>query len=268
MPAHPNPLMRLGRDVMRGTLFQKKRAYFTIDDGPTCDRRHRVGALAARGVPCLWFCTGRELEQRPDDALYTIRRGGVIGNHAFSHPYFSRIPLEQCSDEIGRTDELIDKLYQQSGVPRPIKAFRFPFGDKGGSHDYFRAKPYTPAGRARMQEIQRMLRALGYAQPAFADVTYRHYREAGLRDDADWFWTFDVTEWGLFQDPPAHGMDSLQKVVARLERDAPHRWEGLNDKRSADIVLMHDHVETTGVFEQILDRLLAKGIEFQPIPVS
>ena len=177
--------------------------------------------------------------------------------------------MDQCFLELQRTDAIIDRLYKDVGIPRPMKAFRFPWGDKGGSNDYFTNKPYTPQGQQRKDQIQQSLEELGYTQPKFPGITYRYYRQAGLLDDCDWYWTYDVLEWNLHVEKPLFGLTSLEKVLAFMERDAPERWAGLNHKGSEDILLMHDHSATTNVFGTILDHLIKnKKFVFKPIPIA
>jgi len=97
-----------------------------------------VDILYQYGIQPIWFCIGSEIEKRPEDVIYSIRKGGIIGNHSYSHPRFSQISLEECFEEIEKTDRIIDSIYREAGVARPIKAFRFPYGDKGEDNNFSR----------------------------------------------------------------------------------------------------------------------------------
>lgn len=243
----------------------QKAAYLTIDDAPTRDFRAKVDYLAERSIPAIFFCIGRQMEERPEDTIYAIHKGFVIGNHTYSHPHCSELTVEEVCEEIRRTDVIVEDIYQRAGVSRPGKFFRFPYGDKGGLQP-FAYQPLTEEGLARKVAIQAYLRDLGYTQPVFADVTYAHYREAGLLDDVDWYWTYDCFEWSVFHPQPVYGITSLEKVLERMDENVPEGGRGLNVPGSAEIVLTHDHAESTEIFWPIIDRLVAKGLQFQPIP--
>jgi peptidoglycan/xylan/chitin deacetylase (PgdA/CDA1 family) len=239
-----------------------KTAYLTIDDAPSATMGEKVDYLCAKGVPAVWFCKGSLLEQRPGVAIGAIQKGFLLGNHAYDHPHFSDLELEECFSQIRRTDEILEQVYGQAGTARPTKCFRFPYGDKGGLNYSQVFEPYSEDGLARKQALQDYLRELGYTQPRWEAVTYRYYRDGGLADDVDWYWTYDVLEWSIFRDEHQFGIDSLEKVFARMEEDEPEGGRGLNYEGSAEIVLIHDHLQTAPYFQPLVERLLAKGLEF------
>ncbi|MBI5723591.1 MAG: polysaccharide deacetylase family protein [Planctomycetes bacterium] len=241
----------------------RKTAYLTIDDAPSRDFAQKADYLISRGIPAVWFCAGRSLEKNSDIMADAIRKGFVVGNHSYGHPQFSDLTVEQAYDQIRRTDEILDRIYAMSGRKRPGRFFRFPYGDKGGSthSDFFKA--CSLEGRKHKEAIQSSLRELGYTQPRFADVTYPYLRKAGMFDDADWFWSYDVHEWSITKTEPTHGVGSLEKIFERMDETAPEEGRGLNTSGSAEIVLMHDHAATTEYFAPIVDRLLAKGLDFR-----
>ena len=107
----------------------KQVGYLTIDDAPSADFLNKVKLLTSKEIPALFFCRGQYLEERPDDGIYAIKKGFVLGNHSYSHPRFSELSLNECFQEIKQTDEIIDKIYQDADVTRPAKLFRFPYGD-------------------------------------------------------------------------------------------------------------------------------------------
>ena len=241
----------------------QKTAYLTIDDGPSADWEVKLDFLAARGVPAVWFCEGGFLAAHPEFAPKAIALGHVVANHSYDHPRFSDLTVGECKEQIQRTDDLIEQSYARSGTPRPAKFFRFPYGDKGGLRYADVFGPYEGEGARRKDELQSFLRDLGYWQPAFPRVTYRYYRQAGLLTDVDWCWTFDCGEHEMAVPDPPDAQECLARVFAQMERDEPEREYGLNCLDSEDIVLIHDHPETTDMFPQIMDRLLAKGIRFR-----
>jgi peptidoglycan/xylan/chitin deacetylase (PgdA/CDA1 family) len=262
-----------------------KVAYLTIDDAPSVDMRQKIDFLAEKQIPVVWFCIGDLIAQRPDAVVYAIQKGGVIGNHTYTHPYCSQIELDTIYDEIRRTDALIDDIYRQAGVNRPAKYFRFPFGDKGAPDPDFSFR-YTGEALERKEAIQAFLRAEGFTQPAFEGITYAGYRSLGLLDDVDWLFegityagyrslgllddvdwlcTYDCMDWSIYSSQPQFGITSLEAVFARMEENVPDGMRGLNTPGSEEIILVHDHPETTPYFAPIIQRLLDKGIVFKAV---
>lgn len=210
-----------------------KLAYLTIDDAPSADTPRKVDYLVAKGIPAIWFCRGEFIEREREHARYIVEQGFVIGNHSYDHPRFSTLPLDQCVDQIARTDVLIDVVYNEAGSPRPAKAFRFPFGDKGGRN------------KAALQEY---LRGEGYTQPVFCGIAHDWYFKEGLNKDVDVFWTYDTRDWKISK-------NSLVKVLGLMD-------EGLKNPGSAEIIVMHDFKRTTTWFEPMIEKLVEKGIAF------
>ncbi|MBN1891077.1 MAG: polysaccharide deacetylase family protein [Thermoflexales bacterium] len=243
-------------------IMTSKIAYLTIDDAPSVTMSEKVDYLLSKHIPAIWFCQGSLLEQRTNAAIRAIRKGFVLGNHAYNHPYFSDLELTQCYEQIQRTDDMIEAVYARAGVQRPAKYFRFPYGDKGGLKYSEVLEAYSEAGLERKEALQTYLRQLGYAPPPVEHITYRYYQVNGLREDVDWYWTYDVMEWSIYAAEHLYGVDSLEKVLARMDEDEPEGFRGLNDPSSAEIVLIHDHLETSSCFVSIIERLLEKGLSF------
>ena len=216
--------------------------------------QNKVDYLASKGIPAIWFCIGALLEQNPDAAIYAIRKGFHLGNHSNDHPAFSDLTVGECFSQIQRTDEIIDALYNDAGVCGPaMKCFRFPYGDRGDRGD---------GGRKQREAIQDHLRQLGYTRPKWERASYRYFHENAATTDADWSWTYDVLEWSPFADAPLFGIDSLEKVLDRMDEDEPEHGRGLNSGDSEEIMLMHDHQKTAAFFGLLIERLLDKGLTF------
>lgn len=238
-----------------------KRAYLTIDDGPSQYRRERVNILKKYGIQAIWFSTGEALRERKDDALYTIEQGGIIGNHSFSHPNFSQISLEQCYNEIKMTDEIIEEIYEMAGVIRPTKVFRFPYGDKGVEKGFYDFN-YSAKEKERIDEIQGYLKSLNYEPSPEDTIHYRYFEKLKEMKHLDWYWTYDVMEWCTFQKQPPYGVRTLEDILELMELDLPEQWMGLNNQMSDEIIVIHDHPETIEFFEPSIKGLLEKGIQF------
>lgn len=238
-----------------------KRAYMTIDDGPSTGRKAKVDILNKYGIQAIWFSMGIDIEKRREEAIYTIQNGQIIGNHSYTHPNFSSISLEQCYEEIRRTDEMIDELYKEVNVVRPMKVFRFPYGNKGVEKGFYEFD-YTPEEAERIQRIQEMLRELGYTPYGYEGITYQYFARMQKLEHIDWLWTYDAMEWCMFQEKPLYGVKCLDDVLEMMELDLPERWMGLNYPKSNEIIVIHDHPQTTDSFESIIKGLVEKNIEF------
>ena len=247
----------------------RKKAYLTIDDSPSSSFIDKVNYLENKKIPAIFFCIGQLMEIRPAEMIESIQRGVQIANHSYSHPHFSKISLEKAKYEIEKTEEIIATLYLKAGVERAPKWFRFPYGDKGdlkngAVFNYKKEPDFT-----RKDFIQNVLLELGYTQPQWQEVTYDFMKKAKLFEELDWHWTFDIMEWATFEYKPTFGLKNLHKLFQRLDRAQPKDCRGdlgtearwLNSS-SAEIILLHDHEQTTPVFNAIVDKLLEYPLEF------
>lgn len=241
-----------------------KEAYLTIDDGPSVDRIKKVEILKKYGIQAVWFSMGIDMEANADAAIRTILAGQVIGNHSYTHPNFSEISIAQCEEEIIRTDELIDKLYRQAGVQRPIKLFRFPYGNKGVNTGFFDTS-YSESDRERIEAIQKILIQNGYGTYPFDNINFEYFKRMQATGQVDWLWTYDAMEWCVFQEDSPFGVRTIEDVLEMMDLDLPERWMGLNDPSSNEIIVIHDHPQTTDMFEPIIKAFLDKGIHFKRI---
>lgn len=239
-----------------------KQAYLTVDDGPSKDRKQKVDILKKYGIQAIWFSIGVDIKAREEAARYTIEKGGIIGNHSLTHPHFSELSLEKCYEEIQKADEIIEQLYEATGVVRPIKVFRFPYGDKGVKKKFYDFN-YTSEEQDRIDKIQSYLNKLGYEVLTFDDIHYSYYKPLKAMNHKDWYWTYDVMEWCTFQPNHPYGIRTLYDVIDLMNLDLPEQWMGLNYEESNEIIVIHDHPETTSFFKPAIQALIEKGIRFK-----
>ena len=251
----------LERETNLGNM--KKIAYLTIDDSPSKDMKKKVDVLVSKGIPAIWFSVGRFLKKRSKSAIHAINAGHILANHSYTHPRFSFLPLKKCFEEIQKTDKIIDDIYRKAHVERPAKFFRFPHGDKGDFKHYATSESREIEGKIRKEEIQGFLKKIGYMQPNFENITYQYYRKARPSGDVDWNLTYDVMEWTVFTKVHLFGINSLEKVLKRMDEDAPGEGRGLNYADSEEVIVIHDHSQTTHMFEPIMEKLLSKGLIFK-----
>jgi peptidoglycan/xylan/chitin deacetylase (PgdA/CDA1 family) len=81
--------------------------------------------LRERGLRGTFFITGGWVQAFPDAARAIVREGHEIGNHSYTHPYFSRIGLNGAEAELEATERIIRETTGTTSRPY----FRFPYGD-------------------------------------------------------------------------------------------------------------------------------------------
>lgn len=207
-------------------------AYLTIDDAPSENLPSKLEVLETHDVPALFFCEGRRLADYPEYARQAIEAGYHLGNHAYSHQHASEISVEAFADELERTDALLEDVYDDAGIERPAKLFRFPYGDKGDD---------------RAPQFQQVLEDRGFTSPNADRIGYDWYA-ADHADDHDWFWTISLEDWSL--DSRAELREQVESVTDRLADSA------------ADIVLFHDANNTPDLFAALLELLRERDVEF------
>lgn len=208
----------------------QKRIYLTIDDSPSIHTRAKVDFLKAHQIPAVFFCRGEFIEKHPDQVIYAIQNGFLVGNHSYSHPYFSKISKARCYEEILKTETLIEECYKDAGVARPYKVIRLPFGDRGGE---------------QAPQIQEFLKAHHFIPLDF-----------GAHSDFDFYdapWTWDTQDYKpkLIESP-----DDYLKNLRIYAETSP---------LTEEILLLHDFDHTHHLFEITMDFLMKEEITFLPI---
>jgi peptidoglycan/xylan/chitin deacetylase (PgdA/CDA1 family) len=240
-----------------------KIAYLTIDDSPSKDMQEKVDYLIAHQIPAIWYCRGEFMEQHLSSVVYAIERGFWIGNHSYTHPYFSQILLEEAMQEIIKTDYLIEQAYRLAGIPRDYKLFRFPFGDKGGGKNYL--KEYSNSEKEHVEALQHFLKREGFQKANFEGITYSYYFDAGQDQYLDAPWTFDTKDYVALSKNSQEKSKLLhiEDFLSRMDLHDPEKGLGLNDPDSNDIVILHDFEKTTFLFQPLINKLLTKNLIFQ-----
>jgi peptidoglycan/xylan/chitin deacetylase (PgdA/CDA1 family) len=102
----------------------RKAVAFTFDDGPDDVWTPQIVAvLDQMGVKGTFFCVGKRVVQSPKVLQHLLNRGHIVGNHSWSHPNFTKIPVEDIQMEIESATDAIERV----GGIRP-KLFRPPYG--------------------------------------------------------------------------------------------------------------------------------------------
>ena len=220
-------------------------AVLTIDDIASRNTPAIVDYLREKGIRAVMFAVGTHVEKYYSQALYAVQKGMIVGNHSDTHPAFSGLTLEKGIGEIERCEAVLDRLYRDAGVPRAVRPFRFPYGDKGGEN------------RAA---LQRFLAEKGFHKLKDDRIPYPYWKERGLDRDIDTFWTFDFAE---YQIRPGSGftLDQVWDRIHGSNQGAPLLADG-----GRHILLLHAHDETEemvpGYYRLLIDHLLDQGVVF------
>lgn len=259
-----------------------RKAYLTIDDGPTKTTTQMVDFLTARGIPALLFCRGDKLAANPDPIVDAIKKGFVIGNHAYSHKRASDMGVEDMIAEIQKTEDLINDLYKQADTARPPKYFRFPYLDRGmGSWivdfnklpadyhgdvkrvfweglNFCEQKVPGEEQRANFLMMQEFLRRENFDVP-FRQIKHGWWRDTEISIAADCMFTYSTADWmltvrHLVRDWPCKNILDLKD---KIDKDP---W--LNAQGSNHVVLAHDDPEIFDVFQGLVKHFQNSGFEF------
>ena len=222
-------------------------ALLTIDDISSRNTPAIVDYLNAKGIKAILFATGKNVERFYEEAQYAVKNGMIVGNHSYSHPFFSSLTMEECIEEIEKCETVLDRLYHDSGVERLYKPFRFPYGDKGGSN---------------RQLLQEYFRNHGFHKVDDRHIPYSWWHSGSLSTDIDTFWTFDFEEYRMYKEP-----DFTKETIWTKMHDAnPKSGAVLFAENNRHILLLHAHDETESVLPEyytlFLDHLLENGIVF------
>lgn len=223
--------------------------YLTIDDSPSPYTYKKVDFLKQHDIPTLFYCRGEFIAQHPDQVIYAIQKGFRIGNHSYTHPYFSKIPLSDCFDEILKTQELISQCYTKARITEPSKIIRLPFGDRGAGTKA--QKPTTLEDTQKVDKIQKFLHDHDYHRVAFEEV------EKNLINDqsplspkfVDSYWTLD-------------SQDYKQRFIANKDLYLESFIQLIEGAEGAHILLLHDFENNHALFEDAMGFLLTQDVQF------
>ena len=223
------------------------RAILTIDDIASRNTPAIVDYLQEKSIKAIMFATGENVERYYPEAMYAVKNGMIVGNHSYSHPAFSSIPLEAGIEDIEKCEAVLDKLYRDCGIEHTFRPFRFPYGDKGGEHK---------------DALQQYLRDKQFDKVDDTLVSYPWWKKEGMNTDVDTFWTFDFEEYRM-QGEPDFTRDS---IWAKMHAANPKSGAALFGENQQHILLLHDHAETEqllpGYYRLFIDHALEEGLTF------
>ncbi len=88
----------------------KKNFFLSFDGAPNPPSTDNLlEALKRHDVLATFFMEGKRLEVEAACARRVLAAGHDIGNHAYTHPEFDKIPIQECIREVKMTQEIIHK---------------------------------------------------------------------------------------------------------------------------------------------------------------
>ena len=270
-------------------MTKAKNLYLTIDDSPSPDTDQLVDFLAEKNIPALLFARGAWMEDKAafDKIIRAIKHGFVIANHSYAHERTSEIGFKSQTEQIARTQILIDRAYDEAGVQKPPRYFRFPHLDRGCGNAWvidfetvpeaYRAfvkslfwdgvrleskEPPTPAQLQLKTDIQNWLKDNGFQKFSPADVTHPWWVESELSQAIDMLITFSTADWML---TPRHlgkwPYKNTEDLYKKIENDP-----FLQSTASSHIILMHDdREESLTNTKKIITYFLNQDFRFSPL---
>ena len=225
------------------------RALLTIDDLASRNTPALLDYLKEKGITPLLFAIGKAVEENYEEAKYAVSSGLILGNHSYSHPFFSQLTMDEAVREIESCEAVLDELYRDCNTERKYRPFRFPYGDKGGDNK---------------AALQAYLREKGFDKVDDRQLVYPWWDEKGYRKDIDTYWSFDIEEYRIRE---GSGF-TLESVMEKIHDPAPEEGAAMLAEGNRHIILFHAHDDTDKMvpryYEKIIGHLLESGVEFIP----
>ncbi len=104
---------------------EARKVALTFDDVPDPRFTPQVlDILKSKKATATFFVVGARARKHPELVRRIRREGHAVGNHSYSHPNFSKLPLAEMKGQIGRTERHLKALVQFQ--PRLIRP---PYGE-------------------------------------------------------------------------------------------------------------------------------------------
>lgn len=100
-----------------------KKIAITFDDGPSSCTPELLDGLKERNVKATFFLIGQNAEKYPDIVKRLDEEGHLIGNQTYHHVEITKVPENEASDEILKTNEVLTEI-----TGKEVLYMRPPFG--------------------------------------------------------------------------------------------------------------------------------------------
>lgn len=113
------------QSISRGNTTEKVVA-LTFDDGSDGTNINTIlQTLSNHNVTATFFLTGSGANNHPQAIRNISNQGHQLGNHSYSHPYFTQISAAETVSQLQRAEDTIRQITGRSTKP----IFRPPYGD-------------------------------------------------------------------------------------------------------------------------------------------
>lgn len=223
------------------------KAYLTIDDIASNNTKAIVDYLSDRGIQAVLFVWGERVESNYNAALYALKKGMILGNHSYTHPFFSELSLEEGIADIKKCEAILDKLYKDAGLERRYRLFRFPYDDKGGENK---------------ESYQQFFREHGFSKLDDRNIVDEYWTKYDFYNDIDTFWSFDFEEYNIrsgSEFTKDNVLSNIDEFFNRAEQDV--------GKDFWHIFIIHAHDETEELvpeyYKTFIDEVISRGVHFE-----
>lgn len=111
--------------VISKVVLQENFIALTFDAGSDIGNTQKILDLLQKNeIKSTFFLTGKFAKTYPGTAKEIVLRGHEIGNHSYSHPYFTKISAAAMVDEVNKAHQ---EIYKACGK-EPEFFFRPPYG--------------------------------------------------------------------------------------------------------------------------------------------
>ncbi len=266
-----------------------KTAYLTIDDSPSRHTDEMVDFLVSSKIPALLFARGGFMEEVTyfEKIVRAIKKGMVIANHSYAHERTSEIGFTSQTEQILKTQALIDRAYDFAEVKKPPRYFRFPHLDRGCGNawvidfetvpepyrdfvkslfwDGVRLETKEPPTSQQLQlkaDIQTWLVDNGFQKFSPPDMTLPWWVQSELGEAIDVLITYSTSDWMI---TPRHigkwPYKTIDDLCLKIKNDSY-----LSTHESAHIILMHDdREESLTITEKLITYFLNQNFRFLPV---
>ena len=89
----------------------RRQVALTFDDGPDDVWTPQIlNALRQLNIKGTFMCVGQRIQQNPHVLQRIVSEGHVVGNHTWSHPNLTKIPINEVKGQIERTANEIQRI--------------------------------------------------------------------------------------------------------------------------------------------------------------
>jgi len=113
-------------DIIHVVATTERVVAFTFDDGPDAVYTPQLLDIFREVQGKATFCmVGAQIDRNPEVAAAVHEAGHEIANHTYTHPFLTRIDLDEARKELERTDARIREVTGGE----PVRTFRPPYFD-------------------------------------------------------------------------------------------------------------------------------------------